>query len=462
MIVDSFPTRSDRGTGCTTLPLVCSLRSPSSLGEPNSILCGFANALLRDGRKRRMLLLPWLLSTVALSGCSSCGKDSRQGPEAATQSLEIAPGSLEPAWTWKQAPAGNVAVPAGCRLVSAPHRHLRDTRDLFFFAAEGDTTTLAVASGDRDPGEVTRSRGLITLGIESPGAVRDLPWLHLLDPPVMASSSKGWIALIEEPDAFTSKVRVWMWREGGRLDVLAEGDRLAAVDARCEGDRCVVLTTRVAEVATAGATLWKGDPSQPSSAWTRSDVTADKVASGSTPVGIARWGDDSALLAFDGQKQVAFVRVRGDGVVDEGKVDRGVVLLDVVGTRDAKVAVMTRGEPDEQGCVAEGAQVELAAVGHPPTRLPSSVPPSSGYARRLGAGAFVTWAVPVNCRIPERKVVYGLLMGPDGSPISTTMALGNADGHAVATRGDEVHVWLSDATGVTWVRAKCSTQPSGK
>jgi hypothetical protein len=253
-----------------------------------------------------------------------------------------------------------------------------------------------------------------------------------------------------------------MWREGGRLDVLAEGDRLAAVDARCDGARCAVLTTRVAEVATAGATLWKGDPQQPSSTWTRSDVTADDVVSGATPLGIVRWDEASALLVFDGPKHVAFLRLRDKGVVDEGKVDRGVVLLDVVGTRDAKVAIMTRGEPDDQGCVAGGAHVEVAVVGRAPVLLPSPVVPSSGYARRLREGAFVTWAVPVNCKIPDRKVVYGLLIGPDGLPVSSTMALGNADGHALTTWGDEVHVWLSDAMGVTWVRAKCSTQPSGE
>ncbi len=394
------------------------------------------------------------------AGCSSCGKDSSRetgqaGPPAA--SFEIAPGSLEVPWSWKPTDAREVAVPAGCVLSGPPHRHLRDTRNLFFFASAGDPGTLAVAHGDPTPGHVTDSRGLVSLSTDAPGAVRDVPWLHLLDPPVMASSAKGWIALLSEHDVMGSSNRVWLWREGGHLDLLAEGDRLAPIDARCDVSGCVVLTTRAGQVATRGVTAWVGDPGAPIAGWTRLEIPAEQVKEGAVALGVVQWDvpSRSVLVVFEDPEHVTFVRATGATVKQEGKIGRGHLVLDFLAMRDGPMVVMTRGEPDANGCVAAGAKVEIATPGRPPHTLPAPVPPSSGYVRELSKGAFVTWAAPLHCRIPDRKVVYGVLLRSDGAPASSTMALGNADGHAVTTRGDEVHIWLSDPQGVTWIRAKC-------
>jgi hypothetical protein len=400
-----------------------------------------------------------MLLIAAGPGCSSCGKESDRDPTTTASSFEVAPGRLEPAWSWKTVDARHTAMPSECRLLSAPLRHARKTQGLLFVASAGDVGTLAVATGEHDPESVTSTRGLVTLGIESPAKVRDVPWLRFEAPPVMASSSKGWIALLSEQDAFGPKTKAWLWREGGKLDVLADGDQLSVVDARCDGSQCLVLTTRAADVATRGASLWMGDAGAPSEAFTRVDVNADQVGEGALPSGIVRWdgATKSAVVLFDEPKHTRFVRVDAKGVHDAGKVERGVVLIDATSTRDANVVVMTRGEPDANGCVGAGGKVEIAVPGHASAFLPSTVPPASGYARSVGEGAFVTWIAPLNCRATERKVVYGVVLGADGQPLSTAMAMGNADGHAIATHGDEVHVWLRDPEGVTWLRAKCST-----
>lgn len=414
-----------------------------------------------DPRARTTQIFSALMLMIAAGpGCSSCGKEGGRNQPGTASSFEIAPGRLEPAWPWKTVDARDLAMPAECRLLSAPLRHARKTQSLLFVAAAGDIGTLAVATGEHDPDSVTSTRGLVTLGIEAPGKVRDIPWLRFESPPVMASSSKGWLALLAEQDAFGPKTKAWLWREGGKLDVLAEGDQLSVVDARCDGSQCLVLTTRAADVATRGASLWMGDAGAPSEAFVRLDVNAEQVGEGAVPSGIVRWdgATKSAVVLFDGPKHVQIVRVDAKGVHDGGKVERGAVVIDAASTRDTNVVVMTRGEPDVDGCVAGGGQVEIAVPGHPSTLLPSTVPPASGYARSVGDGAFVTWIVPLNCKAPGRKVVYGLVLGADGQPVSTAMAMGNADGHAIATRGDEVHVWLRDPEGVTWLRAKCSTE----
>lgn len=409
---------------------------------------------------RLLRAVPVLCSVAVGMGCSSCRKESRREPGQAVPpgaSFEVAPGRLQAPWSWTPTDAREVAVPAGCKLTGPPHRHLRDTRNLFFLASAGDPGTLAVASGDPSPGHVTDFRGLVGLGTDAPGSVRDVPWLHLLDPPIMASSAKGWIALLSEHDGLGPSNRVWLWREGGHLDLLAEGDRLAPVDARCDASGCVVLTTHAGQVATRGATAWVGDPGAPISGWTRVEIPAEHVEEGAVALGVAQWdvASRSVLVVFEDPEHVAFVRATAATVKGEGKIDRGHVVLDFLAMRDGPMVVMTRGEPDANGCVAAGAQVEIAMPGRPPHTLPTPVPPSSGYVRVLNKGAFMTWAAPMHCRVPERKVVYGVLLRADGAPASSTMALGNADGHAVTTRGDEVHVWLSDSQGVTWIRAKC-------
>lgn len=406
---------------------------------------------------RSSALVALMLAALAGPGCSSCEKESRPDPAATAASLEIAPGRLEPPWAWKPADPRYTAMPPGCRPLASPLRIDRPTQELAFFASPGDVGTLAVATGDPDPQTVTVTRGLVSLSTESPGKVRDVPWLHVASPPVMASSAKGWIAVIPERTSFGPNIKAWLWREEGKLDVLAEGDRLTIVDARCDGDRCLILTTHAGEVAAPGASLWVGDAAGPSDAYERTDILAGQVPDGAAPSSIAHWDAShrTAVVIFDGPKEVLFVRVAGKVIQESGKVAHGASLLGGTTTRDANVAVMTRGEPDDEGCVAGGAQVEVAVPGKEPVLIPAPVPPASGYALGVGTGAIVTWIAPLNCKAPKRKLVYGVLLGADGRPTSSTMALGDADGHAVTTKGNEVHVWLRDPKGVTWLRAEC-------
>jgi len=342
--------------------------------------------------------------------------------------------------------------------VGPPLRTTRSTRNLIFFAAPGDVANLAVATGSAEPGSGTTSRGVLALDPHGESRVRDIPWLHLTSPPVMASTAAGWIALIPEPDAFGPTTNIWLWREHSEAELLAKGDQLSVVDAHCQDHRCVVLTTRAAEVATAGASLWTGNPDEPPSHFERMEVLPKHVEADAVPVAITRFGtgDAPTVVAFESPRWVSFVRVSSESVEVTGKSRMGETLLAATSTRDALVAVMTRGKPDADGCVGTGGKVEIAVAGGESELVASAVPPESGYARRLGDGAFVTWIAPVNCRAPERKVVHGAVLGPSGHLVGSAMAMGNADGHAVTTKGDEVHVWLRDPEGVTWLRARCN------
>ncbi len=346
-------------------------------------------------------------------------------------------------------------MPAGCKFSAPPRFYARDTTNLFFLAVDHDPSSLAVATGQPENEETTATRGLLNL---RKGTSRDIPWLHLTDPPIMASSSVGWIALLAEQDTLEGKVRVWRWTQGGKLDLLAQGDHLDPIDVRCGAKSCVFLTTLVANVATRGASLFFGTPDQASASMKRIDIVGDKTLKGSSPLRITAWDEASrsALVAFDSPSHIQFFRVTHTEIANIGNVKRGNAVLDTFSNGINSAALMTRGQSDDDGCAVGQAKLEIAKVGGPSTLLPCSVLPDWGYARRLGRGAFVTWIAPTNCKVPKRKVVHGVVLDETAIPISSVMAIGTANGHAISTEGDEVHLWLRGPKGVTWLQAKCS------
>ena len=409
----------------------------------------------------RSLVGVFALGALVLAGCSRCNGTKRGEHDAARGDtpFEIAPAPLVEPWRWQQASARDMAVPAGCRFTASPQRFATDTTRLFFMSPAGDPNTLAVAEGLADGGTISRARGLVSMPNESGvGGVRDVPWIHVDEPPVMASTGARFLSVLREADAFGPTVRLWLWRDGKPLEVLGDGDQLAATDARCDGESCVVLTTRASAVASPGATVWFGDASDAASSFARKDVAPEGTAKAAAPFAIARWDAASraATIAIDSGGKIAFFAVKPDAIQGLGGVPKEHLVLDVVATKTTPLLVTTRGEPDDDGCVAQGAKVVLAAPGREAIELSSATPPASGYARPLGPGAFVTWIAPVNCKAPERKVVYGVLIGEDGVPASTPMALGNADGHAMTTSGMDVSVWLREPGGVTWIRMRCA------
>lgn len=404
-----------------------------------------------------MILRQWMFVSCSLAsgvaGCSSCeraGDRNREEPSA----FEIAPGRPEAPWSWTETDPRPYAVPAGCRLLARPLRHARETKNVFFLAVPNDPKTLAVASGDAAPEQITVTRGLLSLDPDAKKESRDVPWLHVASPPVLAATSRGWIALLEEPDAFSPLVRMWLWREGGKLQVVGEGDRLEVVDARCEATTCALLSTRMAAVATRGATLWLGDP-QDASKMKRVEVPAESVPEGAVPLRIAGWNGVEATIAFESPQSLTFLRAGEGGLHSVGSVPRTGPVLDVAATKDSCLVAMAIGEADDEGCVGEGAKVSIASTSGEPTLIPTRGLPDSGYARRLGDGTFVTWIGPPNCKAPERKVIHGVVLDAAAKPRSSAMAMSDANGHAVTTQGNEVHLWLRDPLGVTWLRAVC-------
>jgi hypothetical protein len=79
----------------------------------------------------------------------------------------------------------------------------------------------------------------------------------------------------------------------------------------------------------------------------------------------------------------------------------------------------------------------------------------SGYARPLADGFLMTWIAPVNCKSAQRKVVWGQLLRSDGQPASPSMAIGDADGHAVSTRENDMEMWLRRDNAIVWLSAQC-------
>lgn len=414
-----------------------------------------------------------LVVAVLMLFCFGCKRDSKSLQKRQPQAhLQIPSAQLVEPWTWQEVGADTVAVPGGCRLVSRPLRYRRKTDDLVFVAAPGDVSTLAVATGDPSVDQVAMGRGLVAMTRKGHKEVQDIPWIVLLQPPVMASFQTGWLAVLEQHDDSTSVGRLWLWRQPNLLQQLTEGDRVEAIDARCVPSRCVVLTTAVAKVATPGATLFIGQADQPAAAWKRVDLTGKEVADVAIPIRIVSLDDTEVLVAFESEKKTFLVRVKGDERQPAGSVERAAVTLDIVATDRTVVVVGTLVDPFGDGCVSGDHRLQLARVGGDPVVLSTPATPLTAYARRLQHGAFVSWSAPVDCPTPSsgvhdsrrikpskptRQTVYGLLLGADGAPVSSIMAMAHADGHAMTTRDDHVHLWLRDAEGVTWLEATCNT-----
>ncbi|HPB99918.1 MAG TPA: hypothetical protein PKW66_28615, partial [Polyangiaceae bacterium] len=369
------------------------------------------------------------VTVLGAMGCSSCRKQQRHDfdSSAPMASFEVAPGRLFSPWFWEPTDARDVALPAGCEFVGPPLRHRRSTTNLFFFASPGELHTLAMAQGDPNPDSVTESRGLVTLSDKGAGAVRDVPWLHLTDPPLMTSSSQGWLALLVESDGLGLATRLWLWREAGAMELVAEGDRLQPIDAQCNQNGCALLTTRVGQVATRGATAWLGQPMAPMATWLRLEIPPDAVADASVPLGLVSWdaSSHSALIAFEDSDRISFLRVTDTKVERQGSIERDYGIVDYLPMRDGPMVVTTWGEPDDIGCVPGGAFVQFTTLGKQAHRLRVAMLPSSGYARALEHGALITWSAPMQCNLPNRKVVYAVLLHADGAPASSIMAVGN-------------------------------------
>ncbi len=391
--------------------------------------------------------------SIGITGCSSCGRQpAPDGNRLRESPPDIPPAAAPEPWQWRPTSPAAYALPTGCSFSDTPRRHDMDTARLLFLAMPDDTDHLAVAQAG-EGSDVTTLRGLLSI---RDARVGDLPWTHLSSPPVMGSADGRWLAVLAHQEATSSHATLWLWRHGSPMEAIANGDQLAAVDARCGKTACAVLTTRPAEVASPGATVWQGRFDQPVAAWRRQDVAIDFKSA--RPLSIAGHDDSEprTTIALDTQDGVAFFDVSTTGSRLLGAVPHDGSILDTVMLPQGPVAFSVVATRTPEGCAPAGVRLRLLMPGHEPQDISLPAVPESGYARRVGNGALLVWIARVNCKDPRRKVVQSLLVTRDGQA-GPFMTVGDADGFALASAGNGFLLWLREEGGVTMLRGACST-----
>jgi hypothetical protein len=379
------------------------------------------------------------------------GEKTPPAPARATvPSAPVAPKAALPAalrpLTWsKLQDLGAIGVPAGC-VVDEPVLHAPLPKGATrFVTPSGANRELWLAEDENGDGIVDRDGILNDDG--QPGA--PLPWQKLDAPPIIAKAGSGFGIFDVANDAGTSR-RVSVTRDSGKVQSLVSGDRLDLVDAACEGTTCAVLTSLAAQSSGPGATLLIGDLTK-DGPWARTDLSGDN---GVAPFSIARFRDGVAEIALSGEGFVSVVRVAKSRANIERRIDAKFGAYDVAVGDDA-VAVLP-GASIDAPCTADGFSVELARPGGARVAIEGQVPPVNVVTRPLGDGFVVAWIAPISCRHDARQTVRAFLVGKNGVPLSSTMAVGDATGFAVGTGGNQLNLWLSRAEELVWVRATCA------
>jgi hypothetical protein len=346
---------------------------------------------------------------------------------------------------------GTLAMPRGCTL----------DLPVLKAAVEGDQVRLSLAPGAPQDLAIAyttwpEAGSLFAHGIVSDHAApRDITWFPSSPPPMLAAAHGKWLALVDAP-AETGRHQVLLAHENGADELLAFGDELRSVDVSCVDAACVALTTRVGAVASPGATLFSGTIDAPASAWTRTDIPSDQR--GARPLSIASFDPstgESAVTLIAGPKAM-LVRCRDGQARVDGSLDTHHGAMDgaIIGGRFVLASV---GAPiDERGCTPEGARIVLQAQGAEARWLNVSAPPRGAVLRSLAKGGVLAWIAPVNCLHPDRYVAYLLVIDESGSPVGSPMAVADARGFALSTRGQEVDMALDAPEGVIRIRAQCA------
>jgi hypothetical protein len=109
-------------------------------------------------------------------------------------------------------------------------------------------------------------------------------------------------------------------------------------------------------------------------------------------------------------------------------------------------------------CAKPRPLLAIQREGLPGVEIPVDAPPLSLFARPLARGAFVVWLVPTHCGDRQRRIAYAALLDEDGGLRSGPMAVAEATGVAVATRGDQVDLWLRREGRAVWLRLRCAVE----
>lgn len=333
-------------------------------------------------------------------------------------------------------------LPAGCRFEGDVKRATLPNPGARFVAPRSALESLALSHDDR--------AGFVEFATATVG---EAPWGQLDAPPLMDRSSRGWVLAWVDSTAAGLR-RALLWRGGGRAESLAEGDELELADLACEGDTCVVLSSLVRGAAAPGGSWHVGKAEAGASTWKRIDLElgGDEAWRPLAIAGVRPDGTGLGALASD--RHVALFAVGPD------RAEKQHVFDSPHGAYDATLAVdpiiVVPGERTDRPCGSEEFPIFVLSADGRRHELRTPAPPESVIVRPLSKGAIVAWVAPVSCQHLDRRVVYATLLGPSGVPVSSPMAVADATGFALATRGDDLSLWLISGQSLSWVRARCS------
>ncbi|MFT3765367.1 MAG: hypothetical protein QM820_07620 [Minicystis sp.] len=428
--------------------------------------------------RRLAALAPIFLALSAASGCARCSAH-HDAPDAGPMPPPTLPALLPAPRPWSFARVrtdAGIALPERCRFRAPITR--AEVGTLTRFVAEPHAlSTLVIADADGSPPRLT---GVGALTLDPEGATRDpvaLPWFEPNAVPRLAKVGEAWIAALDR--AGFDGARVALWQHGGAATI-GEGDGFEAVDLACAGGtsaaldggitsadagstsasgaRCALLTTRPLKVAAPGATVWIGAPEEAASRWKPIEILPAAADSDAHPLGVAMIDAASTgarvMTALAEKGEVVIHEAGESGAREIARLPAPHGALDVIALPRPVVMAFTSAV-DDDGCARDGKPgVRFVREGAAPIDFAMPAPPSHGVLRRLARGAIAAWIAPIGCR-QARKVVYAVVLDESGAPAGSPIPVGDASGFALTARGDDVDLWLQDASSVTWVRAGC-------
>lgn len=392
---------------------------------------------------RRLWL--WALAALVLPGCQRCSsrtaaRDAGEAPLAVGTPARAAAPAMRPLDT----PQG-FGLPGGCSFEGKVEKAKLPQGRTRFVAPRTTLDALALAHGESS----VTSAGFVDLATRS---VSDAPWAELEVPPLMDRARAGWLAAWLDSTAHGTR-RALLWRGGASAEVLAEGDQLELSDVACAGDDCALLSSLVRSAAAPGASWLAGKAGAPASSWKRTDLDlgGDEPWLPLAIAGLAEGGAGWAALSSG--KHVALFAVSAE------RAEKKQVLDAPHGAYDATLGpeplVIVPGDRIDRPCGAEEFPLVVLGPGGQRHELRTPAPPESVIARPLAHGALLAWVAPVSCQLQDRRVVYLTRLEPSGAPAASPMAVADATGFALATRGDELSLWLISGQELSWVRARC-------
>lgn len=410
---------------------------------------------------------------VALPACSRCSGSTAGLPDAAVDAepevmqVDVLPPPAS--WTFEPVRLGptfpGTALPPGCSM-REPLVRAKVRASSRFVAAPSALGTLVI--GDVDATETPpRLVGVAAMLLDPAGTSTKpvaIPWVEAAAMPRLGRTNTGeWLAAYAEPAA--GKLSEVFVVQNGLATSLGEGDKFEAIDLSCNGETCLLLTTRLGQVSGAGADVWMGKGHAPVTSWGRQEIVPVAGDSDARPSCIARmdatWTDAKGgvsrgpvVALFEGSDLVFWSVGSGDKPQEIGNVAAPYGIIDAT-MLGRPVAFVYGAAVDDEGCGQEGGRMRFSRLGAPDVEVRAPAPATSGVLRPLGRGGLATYLAPMGCGA-MRKVVYAVVLADDGAPTSQPIPVSDAASFAVTTDGEKVDIWVQRDEEVVWIRARCA------